>query len=144
MAITPRGIRNNNPGNIEFAHQKGAVLEPASASVPKPRFAKFDTAEEGLVCLRDQLVRYYTVYRLHTVSEMINRWAPTSENNTASYVAGVARGIGVGGDTVLTVLNADILTGLMNAIIRYENGMNPYGGLVSEIAKGIDYSKLKA
>ena len=144
MALMPRGIRNNNPGNINFANQKGAVLEPKTDSVPSPRFACFKDPKDGLRCLRDQLIRYYDHYQLHTVKGMISRWAPTSENNTASYIAGVAHSVGVEEDDTIHEMTPTIMTGLMNAIIRYENGMNPYGETVSDIAREANYSTLKA
>lgn len=43
----PRGIRNNNPGNLNFAGQRGASLEGG----PGGRFATFDTMDEGVAAL---------------------------------------------------------------------------------------------
>lgn len=47
--MTARGVRNNNPGNIDFNPRSDWVgqlgLEVRAA---KPRFARFDTPENGI------------------------------------------------------------------------------------------------
>ena len=129
--MTPRGIRNNNPGNLNFVHQPGAVLEPG----PNARFARFPTAEAGLAALRDQLRRYILRDGIDTVAGIIGKWAPPTENNTAAYIRGVAHALGVEPDTRLGPPSPRLLTGLMNAIIRFENGQNPYGPLVARVAE---------
>lgn len=50
---TKRGERNNNPGNLNFAGQAGASLER-----PGGRFARFETAFDGLRALARQLMLY--------------------------------------------------------------------------------------
>lgn len=131
MPQTPRGIRNNNPGNLNFVGQSGATLEPG----PNARFARFPTPEEGLEALRDQLCRY--IYRdgVDTVAGIICKWAPPSENDTTAYIRGVAHSLGVEPDTRLGIPTPRLIGGLMNAIIRFENGQNPYGGLVLQVAE---------
>ena len=126
----PRGIRNNNPGNLNFAHQKGAVLEPG----PNARFARFPTPEAGLAALRDQLLLYNRRDGLDTVASVIARWAPPSENNTTAYVRGVAHALGVRPFQPLGPFTPNVLAGLLNAIIQFENGQNPYGPLVARVA----------
>ena len=128
----PRGIRNNNPGNINFAHQPGAVLETTPPG-ETPRFAHFPTPEAGLEAMCNLLIRYMTTGGKHTVRAIIDTWAPPSENDTDSYVQGVAHTMGVGPDEPLTP-TPRVLTLLMNAIIHRENGINPYKGQVSLVA----------
>lgn len=130
MSAPPRGIRNNNPGNLNFAHQAGAVLEPG----PNARFARFPTAEAGLEALRDQLTRYIVRDGIDTVAGIISKWAPPSENNTAAYIRGVAHALGAEPDDRLGQPNPKLIAGLMSAIIRFENGQNPYGSLVTQVA----------
>lgn len=132
-ARPPRGIRNNNPGNLNFVHQKGAILEPG----PNARFARFPTPEAGLAALRDQLCRYITRDGIDTVSGIISKWAPPSENNTTAYIRGVAHSLNVEPDTNLGAPTPRLLTSLMNAIIRFENGQNPYGPLVAQVASDL-------
>ena len=131
--LPPRGIRNNNPGNLNFAHQKGAVLEPG----PNARFARFPTPEAGLAALRDQLRLYIVRDGIDTVTGIISKWAPPNENATASYIRAVCRFMCVGPDAKLGPPTPKLLTSLMNAIIRFENGQNPYGSLVAQVAANL-------
>ena len=128
--MTPRGIRNNNPGNLNFAHQPCAVLEPG----PNARFARFSTPEDGLAALRDQLCRYILKDGIDTVMSIISKWAPPTENDTAAYIQGVAHSLNVEPDAQLGQPTPHLISGLMNAIIRFENGQNPYGRLVEQVA----------
>lgn len=127
----PRGIRNHNPGNLNFVGQKGAQCEPG----PHGRFAVFSTAEDGLRALRDQLLRY--IYRDHitNVADIIAKWAPpTDGNDTPAYAATVAQKLGIGVHAPIMPLSPERLATLMAAIIHVENGTNPYGDLVDTIA----------
>lgn len=128
---TPRGIRNNNPGNLNFVGQAGAHKEPG----PNGRFAVFATPEAGLRALRNQLIRY--VYRdgVNTVAGIIAKWAPPSDgNDTPAYAATVATRLGVAVEAPLSPLTPEQLAALMHAIIHVENGTDPYGPRVDEIA----------
>ncbi|MFS1583644.1 MAG: lytic transglycosylase catalytic [Candidatus Arsenophonus phytopathogenicus] len=116
----PRGIRNNNPGNLNFVGQRGAVRES-----PNGRFAKFNTAFEGLQALSSQLNRY-AERGLNTVEKIISTWAPASENNTQAYIEKISGKLGVSPDTVLNLSNPAVMTSLMSGIVEHENGRQPY------------------
>ncbi|WP_334468708.1 lytic transglycosylase catalytic [Arsenophonus sp. PmNCSU2021_1] len=116
----PRGIRNNNPGNLNFVGQRGAVRES-----PNGRFAKFNTAFEGLQALSSQLNRY-AERGLNTVEKIISTWAPASENNTRAYIDKISGKLGVSSDTVLNLANPAVMTSLMSGIVEHENGRQPY------------------
>lgn len=133
MATTSRGIRNNNPGNIDYnkANQWQGQLpfDPAVES----RFARFDTAENGIRALGKLLRTYQARYDLYTVSDIIQRWAPVSENDTQAYVTAVEQRIllRTGKPVVqLDLGNPDILSCLVQAIIQHENGCVPYSAAV--------------
>lgn len=125
----PRGIRNNNPGNLQFANQEGATLEQGA----NPRFARFETPEAGIQALDHQL-QLYGQRGLNTVSSIMQRYAPPSENNTGQYAATVARAMGVSPDQPIDLGNPMVRQHLSDAIIRFENGKNPYS---SEQMQGI-------
>ena len=57
---------------------------------------------------------------------MIGRWAPPNENDTGAYVRAVAASVGVGADEEIDVHEFAILRPLTLAIIRHENGQQPY------------------
>ena len=73
-----RGIRNNNPGNLNYVGQAGTHLEKGV----HPRFAVFATPEAGLMALRGQLLRYNQRDGLDTAKGIISKWAPPTENDT--------------------------------------------------------------
>ncbi|MGV4282368.1 lytic transglycosylase catalytic [Citrobacter freundii] len=131
----PRGIRNNNPGNIDFRGQSGATLEK-----PGGRFARFETAYDGLKALSRQLMRYFegktTGKPLQTLNDIISTWAPGNENNTGAYIANLSKMMGVAPDAILNLKDPQVMTSLMNGIIHHENGRNPYPGELVRMAAG--------
>ncbi len=132
-AGTPRGIRNNNPGNIDYVGQAGATLER-----PGGRFARFETAFDGLKAMARQLLRYFdgktTGRRLQTISEIISTWAPGNENNTAAYIKRLSDMMGVSPNARLNLRDPSTMSALMGGIIHHENGRNPYSGEVIGMA----------
>ncbi|WP_227719430.1 lytic transglycosylase domain-containing protein [Yersinia proxima] len=136
-ATDPRGIRNNNPGNINYVGQDGASLER-----PGGRFAKFDTAYDGLKAMARQLMRYFTGKTtgkpLQTLTDIISTWAPGSENNTGAYIAQLSKMLNVHPDAVLNLENPQVMSALMGGIIHHENGRNPYSSeLINRAAGGM-------
>lgn len=81
-----RGMRNNNPLNIE----KGNSWQGERNTQSDRRFEEFISLEYGLragfLILKKYLARPPKGYGLETLTQIINRWAPRSENNTSSYV----------------------------------------------------------
>lgn len=132
---TPRGVRNNNPGNIDFnprnAWQGQLGLE---VGVANPRFARFDEPENGIRAIGKLLINYRGKdgmpgvggKGIDTVLETISRWAPSNENNTQAYAAAVAKRIGVRQTDPINIKDRATLRGLVVGIIVHENGGNPY------------------
>lgn len=116
-----RGLRNNNPGNIRKSADKWQGLAPVQDD---PSFFKFTSASFGVRALGKILQTYRNKYGLQNVRDIIGRWAPPNENNTTSYVSSVARALGVSADEPIDVYAR--LPDLAAAIIRHENGSNPY------------------
>lgn len=126
----PRGIRNNNPGNIKagkFAAEMGAVGSDGT-------FAIFRSPEDGLNALRE-LMRRYNSKGIDTVSEIISKFAPPSENNTQAYIASLAKSMGVNPGDHLK-MTPDVLQALMSGITKIENGQMPYSARMMQIAAG--------
>jgi hypothetical protein len=113
-----RAERNNNPGNLEFRGQAGAVPESGSG-----RFAKFGTQAEGVAALVKQLQRYGS-RGLDTLEEIIGTYAPSSENNTQAYVAALSKRLGVGGSDQLDLSDSNTLAQLVRGISTHEAGSN--------------------
>lgn len=111
---SPLGIRNNNPGNLNFVGQSGASRSG--------RFAAFGSMAEGIAALDDQL-RLYASRGNDTVRGIIGKWAPPSDgNDTGSYIAEVAKKLGVSADAHLNIGDAETLRGLIGAITSREVG----------------------
>lgn len=62
---------------------------------------------------------------IDTIREVIERWAPPNENDTAAYIREVAKAVGVTPDMVIDLHDYDTLRPLVEAIIRHENGRGP-------------------
>ncbi|MCL8343256.1 structural protein P5, partial [Pseudomonas mosselii] len=134
-----RGVRNNNPGNIDYnprnAWQGQLGVE---VGVAKPRFARFDSAENGIRALGKLLLNYrgkdgmpgVGKPGIDTPIEFISRWAPSTENNTTAYAQAIAKRLGVGVRDSIDISNPCVLRETIVSIIVHENGGNPYSDQV--------------
>lgn len=123
MIRQARGIRNNNPFNIEHnSTQWQGLDQPPSDG----RFCRFVSPEYGIRAGCRILITYQQKYGLKDVTAIINRFAPPVENDTGAYIHAVARAVGVGAGEPIDVKDATIMRRIVNAIIRHENGYNPY------------------
>ncbi|EBE6030700.1 lytic transglycosylase domain-containing protein [Salmonella enterica] len=117
-AYLSRGIRNNNPGNLNFAGQKGATLE----SGPNARFASFPTMLEGVAAL-DRQVMLYLKRGKNTIDQIIDIYAPSSDgNNTSSYKSYLSQYTGLGVKEKIDASNFEVMKKLIQGIINHENG----------------------
>lgn len=136
----PRGIRNNNPGNIEFG--SWASAHGATGKESAGRFARFGSAQDGLNALAE-LIENYMGRGINTIGSIIAKYAPASENNTAAYVASVAKRLGIDANAHLDPRNVQQMAGMVDAIVRVENGSNPYSKemIQSAAARGVSMSQ---
>jgi len=118
----PRGIRNNNPGNI----RSGAFANGAGANGSDGGFATFASMEQGIQAAVT-LLKSYAARGYDTIKSIISRWAPGNENNTAAYIADVVKKLGISADQHLS---GDQLNGVAQAIFSHENG-GAYGNVGS-------------
>ena len=135
-----RGIRNNNPGNLEYSKTNPWVGQTGDDG----RFAKFETPEHGIRALGRNLLSYQR-QGIDTVSDIINRWAPPSDNNnTEAYIQAVCSQLGVTPDQPLDASNPDTLKALCASIIQHENGSQPYSDqqLATGVSAAIGLSQL--
>ncbi len=119
--LKPRGIRNNNPGNLVYIPDPARAWDGQIGS--DGRFGVYDTAARGVRALGKQLEKHARS-GMRTVRTLINVWAPPSENNTGAYVAQVAKALNVAPDLMIDV--SARLPQLAAAIIQHENGRQPY------------------
>lgn len=139
----PRGIRNNNPGNIRHGTQTWAG---EAVKQDDPSFITFKTPEYGIRALMKILRTYYDKYSLITIRMMIMRYAPPNENDTEAYIAAVSKRTGIGAGEVIDDLEKVIIS-LAEVIVLHENGHAPddmppywYERTVYETAKSMAFS----
>jgi hypothetical protein len=97
--LIPPGIlaaQNNNPGNLRFARQSGAM--PGAGG-----FAQFSTPVAGYQALVDQV--QLDASRGVTLGQYITKYAPPSENDTALYIQQASQALGVDANTPLALID---------------------------------------
>jgi hypothetical protein len=129
---TPRGIRNNNPGNIRRNGDPWQGLAERQGDV---EFFTFKTPIYGIRALARTLIAYQDKHTLRSIRQILNRWAPTNENNTPAYVRAVAAQTGFDADQTLDLHSFAHMKPLVEAIIRHENGQQPYSD--TQLTKGL-------
>ena len=122
--MTTRGVRNNNPGNIERGTTEWIGMSADQSS--DPRFIVFDEAKYGIRAIAKTLITYHMRYGLNTVMAIVSRWAPSFENDTRAYADHIAKRLGVEAATPIVVMDRNILRGLVNGIIAHENAGYAY------------------
>jgi len=129
-----RGIRNNNPLNIREALGGGDAWNGERAENTDADFEEFKSPEYGIRAAVKILQNYRDYYGLNTITGIIERWAPSSENNTNAYVESVALNTGIDKSKVLATTDYDAL---IKAMIYHENGSQPYSDEI--ILTGINW-----
>jgi len=115
------GKKNNNPGNLEFANQEGAV----PSKMDNGRWAKFSTPEEGYNALVKDIEVKQTgkssssIKPDSSLAELIRVYAPKKDNNnTEQYIKNISEWIKVSPDTPIKDIPKEDLA---KAIARQES-----------------------
>ena len=119
--VIPRGFRNNNPLNIEHVESNKwlGLRDPPSDG----RFARFKSMDYGIRAAAVLLMRYYDRDGLDTVRKIVSKWAPSTENNTASYIAAVCKYTWFTSDVRLDLHDRVTMEKLIKAMAKHENGV---------------------
>ena len=112
-----RGLRNCNPLNIRRV--AGTRWKGQRAEQTDREFVQFSSVEYGLRAAFCILNTYRRKYKAVCIEDIINRWAPPSENDTRKYVETVCRLTGFGGKERLV---EDQLPALVHAMAFVECG----------------------
>lgn len=116
--MLPRGERNYNIGNIDFRPDRNRPGQVGSDG----RCVIFETPEKGVQAAVEILHVYRDKYGINTLSGMIQRWAPPSENNTANYIAHMERHVGIGANEPLNLNDPVQVAKIIAAKGLMENG----------------------
>lgn len=122
MTKQPRGIRNNNPGNIRNSEANDWKGEVAKADKNDKAFEEFESMPHGVRAMMKLLQKYQRTHNLHTVMDLVERWAPRNENNTAGYVRTVCREMEVLECCGLDLTDKGTMCALVDAMCYVENG----------------------
>ena len=118
--MRPRGLRNNNPGNI----RKGGVPYQGEVVPSKDdAFRQFTTMAYGYRAMFVVLHTYQRKYGINTIADMIVRYAPAIENHTTEYIRAVAEASGVPATSRITTTNGDVMIPIVSAMSKVENGV---------------------
>ena len=101
-----------------------------------PAFCVFTDSIYGIRALAKVLVNYKKIHGLNTVRQIISSYAPPNENQTTAYIQSVAKQLGVYPDTIIDIEERGVLTVFIKAVIRMENGIQPYSD--ETIQQGIE------
>lgn len=118
-----RGLRDNNPGNIEY---DGTTWEGLANPPSEGGYCVFISVIYGIRAIARILSNYIAVDGVaSTVSDIITRWAPPPTNDTAAYIADVDDRLGLTPGNDAIDLSSSLAV-LIAAIIQHENGIQPY------------------
>lgn len=132
----PRGLRNNNPLNIERTGDRWRGMSPEQRD---PRFVQFVAPEWGVRAAVVILRNYQKRYHLHTLTEILHRYAPAVENHTKRYIERVSSRAGISPDTHLDLTNRELVSRLIEAMWLVECGVP---GDRETIERGLDLAGL--
>ncbi|EOS17499.1 MULTISPECIES: hypothetical protein [Parabacteroides] len=124
MTKQARGIRNNNPGNIRNSERNDWKGEVSKADKKDQVFEEFETMSDGVRAMMRLLQKYQRSYNLHTVKEIVERWAPRNENDTAAYVRTVCKEMQMPECCGLDLTDKGTMCALVDAMCYVENGVH--------------------
>lgn len=126
-----RGERNRNLGNIKWnANIKwhGQVAEDPDG------FVIFDQMDHGMRAAAKIIVNYYKLHGLNSVKAIISRWSSTDQE---AYIKFVAALMFVDAEDPIDITEHAVLTRLLDAIVRFENGHDSTVDMAA-IISGVD------
>lgn len=116
----PRGMKNNNPGNIRVGNAAWQGKIPLGQNTDRA-FEQFTTYVYGIRAMIKNLLSYYRD-GLNTVERIIYRWAPPADHNdTSAYVSTVCSRGGFSPSGRINLTDRDTMRRLVIAMTYVEN-----------------------
>lgn len=116
-----RGYRNCNPGNIRNSPVR-YLGEKESTDIA---FKQFESMAWGFRAMFVLLDTYRVRYGLKTLQQMIERYAPPSENDTTGYVSHITRRTRIADISTVDTHSEKQMIPLVTAMAAMENGSDP-------------------
>ncbi len=116
----PRGMRNNNPGNLRRSNSawQGKIPHSSSGDTAFEQFVLYKWGVRAMI----KLIINYINSGSNTITKIINKYAPSSENNTVAYINAVANQSGVNPNAPLNKNDYELLKRIIIAMVKHENG----------------------
>lgn len=127
----PLGIRLNNPGCMRITKDRWQGLDPA-ATARNGTHLVFLAPVYGLRAIARTLITYQDKRladdgsAIDTVKEVIERWAPASENPTQQYIDFVRQRARIQRAQHIDLHDFYTAKAVLCAIVEFENGCQPY------------------
>lgn len=119
----PRGLRNNNPGNIRNSDATDWMGEVSTEKKTDNDFEEFKDMAHGYRALIKLLQNYRRKHGCKTIVDFISRLAPRTENNTSGYTTRVCREMQVPSSYVPDIDDKATMCAFAAAISLVENGI---------------------
>ncbi|AYM04236.1 virion protein (plasmid) [Levilactobacillus brevis] len=126
----PRGIRNNNPLNIE----SGAPWQGLAPDQTDPRFAVFIDPRYGYRAAA-RILQSYAKRGITTLTGILGTWAPAGENDLQAYIGHIAKRTGI---APMQHVQPGQYPVLFEAMTLHENGEQPYD--LALIREGVSWA----
>jgi hypothetical protein len=115
----PRGIRNNNPGNLVITSIKWQGKIPVAQNTDK-KFEQFRSIEYGIRAMAMDVLNDINKGK-NTLNMLITEYAPPAENDTLAYIKAVSQKTGLKHNEVIKP-TPETLAAIIGAKIQVENG----------------------
>jgi hypothetical protein len=115
----PRGIRNNNPGNLVLTdiQWKGKI---PNAQNTDGHFEQYIDVETGIRAMAMDIIGDISEGK-NTLTKLINEYAPSFENNTGAYISSVSKATGLSPNDIIP-MDTCTVAAIIKAKIGVENG----------------------
>lgn len=107
-------MKNNNPGNIRYSASNNWQGQKGQSG----GFVVFDNVANGLRAMVKLLATYRSI-GVNSIAEIVNRYAPPTENNTASYISFVTNATGYSAGAILS---PEAMPTVIAAMVKFEQG----------------------
>ncbi len=120
MTKMSRGVRNCNPGNIRLGsfRYKGEKEKSSDSA-----FRQFESIEWGYRAMFVLLHTYAVKHGCYTLRQIINRYAPPTENFTEGYIRRVVHSTHISPDEAISTTDGAVMTAIVAAMSEVENGI---------------------
>jgi hypothetical protein len=124
-AATVTTTETHNPGNVEA----GKWADAHGATGRAGRWAVFPDDETGRAAIKSRI----TSYKAKTLTGIMNKYAPPSENDTPHYIKTISQWTGIDPNKPLT---DDQYEQVVNSIIRFEGAHSTAGRTAIQVSGG--------